>query len=46
MGNKSVTQIVRISDIVMKLSTDCTLTLKDVKHISRFEDELVCDECS
>ncbi|OMO99089.1 Integrase, catalytic core [Corchorus capsularis] len=33
MGNKSVSQIVGIGDIVVQTSTGCTLTLKNVRHI-------------
>ena len=33
MGNKSVSQNVRVGDICIQTSMGCTLTLKDVRHI-------------
>ncbi|KAK6931221.1 hypothetical protein RJ641_003014 [Dillenia turbinata] len=33
MGSNIVSQIVRIGDIIVETSTDCTLTLRDTRHI-------------
>ena len=33
MGNKSVSHIARIGDICIQTSMECTLMLKDVRHI-------------
>ena len=33
IGNKSVSQITGIGDIYIQTSMECTLTLKDVRHI-------------
>ena len=41
MGNKSVSQIAGIGDICIQTSIRCTLTLKDVLHISDLRLNLI-----